>query len=87
MTIVFLLVMIFNVSLTSGAVNGFVLFAQVADSIDISAQGSIEFPKITEYLSFPYRLIYRLFNFNFFSLEPVRLSFGNLLPLLIYLGS
>ena len=67
--------MIFNVSLTSGAVNGFVLFAQVADSIDISAQGSIEFPKITEYLSFPYRLIYRLFNFDFFSLEPISFCF------------
>ena len=75
LTIVFLLVMIFNVSLTSGAVNGFVLFAQVADSIDISAQGSIEFPKITEYLSFPYRLIYRLFNFDFFSLEPISFCF------------
>ena len=32
-----------HINLTSDAVNGFVLFAQVADSIDINAQGSIEF--------------------------------------------
>ena len=75
LSIVFLLVMIFNISLTSGAVNGFVLFAQVADSIDISAQGSIEFTTIIKKLSFPYRLIYRLFNFDFFSLESLSFCF------------
>ena len=69
LTIVFLVVTIFNVSLTSGTVNGFVLFAQIADSIDISAQGSIEFPDVAKALSYPYRLIYRMFNFDFFSLE------------------
>ena len=75
LTIVFLLVMIFNISLTSGAVNGFVLFAQVADSIDISAQGSIEFTTMIKYLSFPYRLIYRMFNFDFFSLKSLSFCF------------
>ena len=69
LSIVFLVVTIFNVSLTSGAVNGFVLFAQIADSIDISARGSIEFPGAANVLSHPYRLIYRMFNFDFFSLE------------------
>ena len=75
LTIVFLLVMIFNISLTSGAINGFVLFAQVADSIDISARGSIEFTTAIEYLSLPYRLIYRLFNFDFFGLESLSFCF------------
>ena len=69
LTIVFLVVTIFNISLTSGAVNGFVLFAQISDSIDISARGSIEFPRPANALSHPYRLIYRMFNFDFFSLE------------------
>ena len=69
LTVVFLLVAILNISLTSGTVNGFVLFAQVADSIDISAQGSIAFSTTVRNLSRPYKLIYRLFNFDFFSLE------------------
>ena len=55
--IVFPIVMNFNVSLTLGAVNGFVLFAQMADSIDISARGSVEFPGAAKALSRSYRLI------------------------------
>ena len=63
------MVTIFNINLTSGTVNGFVLFAQISDTIDVNAQGSIEFPETAKTLSFPYKLIYRMFNFDFFSLE------------------
>ena len=69
LTIVFFVVTIFNISLTSGAMNGFVLFAQISDSIHIDAQGSIVFPELARMLTSPYHLIYRMFNFDFFSLE------------------
>ena len=67
--IVFIIVTMFNISLTSGAVNSFVLFAQISDSIDISARSSIVFPQEAKKLAHLYKLIYRIFNFDFFALE------------------
>ena len=65
----FLIITILNISLTSGAVHGFVLFAQIADSIDIRAHGTIHFPYKAKILSKLFELTYRMFNFNFFSLK------------------
>ena len=68
-SIVFIIVTVFNISIMSGGVNGFVLFAQIADSIDLTAQGSIVFPQTAKIFSYPYALIYRMFNLDFFALE------------------
>ena len=65
----FTIVLSFNISFTSGELNGFILFAQMSDSIDISASGSINFPMKLNIALYPYKLIYRMFNFDFFSYE------------------
>ena len=40
-TVIFITVLGFNISFTSGAVNGFILFSQLLDSLDIHAGGTI----------------------------------------------
>ena len=67
--IFFLVVAIFNISFTSGVLNGFILFAQISDTIDLNAGGTIGFPQSLETITYPYKLIYRMFNFDFFSLD------------------
>ena len=67
--IFFLVVTIFNISFTSGTLNGFILFAQMSDTIDLNAGGTIGFPQPLEIVTYPYQLIYRMFNFDFFSLD------------------
>ena len=67
--IFFLVVTIFNISFTSGALNGFILFAQMSDTIDLNAGGTIGFHQFVEFFTYPYKLVYRMFNFDFFSLD------------------
>ena len=67
-TVVFITVLVFNISFTSGAVNGFILFSQVLLSLNIDASGIITFPKqrqITE----GYQLLYGFLNLDFFSID------------------
>lgn len=73
LTVVFILVMIFNVSFTSGNFNGFILFAQIQDSLTVHGNGVIRTPPELQFLTSFHRLIYRFFNFDFFSIE--QLSF------------
>ena len=65
----FLVVTIFNISFTSGALNGFILFAQLSDTIDLNAGGTISLHQHVKFVTYPYKLIYRMFNFDFFSLD------------------
>ena len=67
----FMVVTIFNISFTSGTLNGFILFAQMSDTIDLHASGTINFSQPVEIVTYPYKLIYRTFNFDFFSLDPL----------------
>ena len=67
--IFFSVVTMFNISFSSGALNGFIFFAQMSDTIDMSAGGTIGFPEPVEIATYPYKLIYRAFNFDFFSLD------------------
>ena len=60
-TIVFFIVLFFNISFTSGAMNGFILFAQVVDLMNTNANGLILFPK-AKYLILASELIYGFFN-------------------------
>ena len=69
LTLLFLTVIFFNISFTTGTISGFIFFAQVIDSLAINAQGSVWLMdnniifKLTEV----YQFIYRFFNFDFFS--------------------
>ena len=68
LTVVFIVVMAFNINFTSGAVNSFILFGQLQDSLTVFGDGVIHQPSITFYFVF-YELIYRCFNLDYFSIE------------------
>ena len=69
--IFFFIINVCNIRFTSGAVNGFILFAQISDSMDVTASDSIDFPKVVYAASYPLKFIYRIFNLDFFGLEPL----------------
>ena len=73
-TLIFIIiVLIFNISFTSGTVNGFILFSQLLDSLDIHASGIITFSDATRHgisgFIQGYQVLYEFFNFNFFNSE------------------
>ena len=68
-TVLFLIVIIFSISFATGELNGFIFFAQMFDSVTISAQGFIQLPKVPNQAIGIARLFYRLFNFDFFRRE------------------
>ena len=68
-TVLFLVVIILNISFVTGELNGFIFFAQMFDSVTISAQGFIQLPKVPNQALGIARLFYRLFNFDFFRRE------------------
>ena len=71
LTVLFILVVTFNINFSSGALNGFILFAQVVDSLAISAYGMLEFQfaksKGLYQLTEVYKFIYRSLNLDFFT--------------------
>ena len=72
-TIFFIVTLNLNTKLTNGAINGFILFVQVADTMLIQGSSFIEFPTHVEYALEVYKFLTRIFNLNFFALN--RLSF------------
>ena len=70
-TIVFITVLIFNLNFTSGTVNGFILFSQVLNTLDVNASGLITFPPPIGILMEGYKLFYGPFSLNFFQIEPL----------------
>ena len=67
-TVVFITVLVLNISFTSGAVNGFILFSQILLSLNIDASGIITFPNqkvITE----GYQFLYGFLNLDFFTID------------------
>ena len=71
LTVLFLVVIVFNISFTSGAVNAFIFFAQVIDSLDILAKNFIWFPPWVFSLTRIHRFVYRSFNLDYFSVNPL----------------
>lgn len=66
-SIFFIIVIIFNISFTSGSLNGFIFFAQVSDLTSDLGESVVYFPyRNTQVL---YKLVYRTFNFDFFSIN------------------
>ena len=69
-TVVFITVLVLNISFTSGAVNGFILFSQLLGSFDLSAGGIIDFPQESlRDASQGYQIFYRFFNLDYFNSE------------------
>ena len=71
LTVLFLVAIVFNISFTSGAVNAFIFFAQVIDSIDTLANKFIRFQPWVFGLTKIHRFVYRMFNLDFFSVDPL----------------
>ena len=63
-TVLFLIVIMLNISFTTGELNGFILFAQMFDSVSTTAQGFIQVPELQAVTIA--RLFYLFFNFDFF---------------------
>ena len=68
-TVVFIIVLVFSISFTSGAVNSFILYSQLLSSLNIDASGIIVFPTAISNMMKGYKLIYGFFNLNFFQIE------------------
>ena len=72
-SVMFIVVIFFNVKLTSGAMNGFIFFIQFIDTMLLDANGFILVHPVTNIVMSIYQFIYRMFNLNFFTLD--KLSF------------
>ena len=70
-TILFVIVLVFNVSFTSGSINGFILFSQVLDTLYIYGSGVIKVSNSITFISWGYYIIYGFFGLNFFNVEPL----------------
>ena len=71
LTLVFAIVTALNISFTSGAINGFIMFAQIQDSLAVHGDGIIRSPSKTVNFVTVNAFIYRFFNFEYFSIEPL----------------
>lgn len=71
LTLMFIAIIIFNISFTSGALNGFIFFAQVIDSLALNAYdiSGIYSPQMASILMELYEFIYRIFNLEFFNIN------------------
>lgn len=69
LTLLFLVVIIFNVSFTSGNLNGFIFFAQMYVSISKVGESFITHPYQYSSISIVHRFVYKAFNMNFFDIE------------------
>ena len=68
-TIIFVLIIVFNISFTSGRMNGFVFYAQVVIHLRITADNFIPYP-------YPVHILHRIhyFIYFFFSFTPFKLD-------------
>ena len=76
-TILFIIVLIFNISFTSGGINGFILFSQLLDTLLLDASGAIEISSKIHSISWGYHVFYGLFSLNFFNIEPLSFCLWN----------
>ena len=69
LTLLFLIVILFNISFTSGNLNGFIFFAQMYDTISKIGASFITPSYQYSKISFLHRLFYKAFNMDFFDIE------------------
>ena len=68
-TIVFLVIIVFNITFTSGLVNGFIFFSQVVVMFHVSADDFIQFPPPVTTLNRILQMFYQTFNLNTLMLD------------------
>ena len=68
-TAFFIVVMVFNIKFTDGAINGFILFAQISDTMVITGNEFIHFPPHSKNGFLAYRFLTGIFNLKFFELD------------------
>ena len=70
-TLLFIAIIIFNISFTSGALNGFIFFAQVVDSLALNAFdiSGVYSNKLVTVLTKIHEFIYTIFNLEFFNIS------------------
>ena len=68
-TAFFIVIIVFNISFTDGAINGIVLFAQISDTLSITGNEIIQFPTYSRIGLKMYRFIIGIFNLNFFAID------------------
>ena len=73
LTLLYVVILVFNISFTNGNVNCFIFFAQLIDSLNIDANGSLEYPFYIQVIHGTLAFFHRPFNLNFFTFE--QLSF------------
>ena len=76
-TLLFLFIIFFNISFTSGDLNGFIFFAQVYDTISNVGGSFITHSDSYSKISVAIRLIYKLFNFDFFNTDELSFCLWN----------
>ena len=69
LTLMFIIIVAFDISFVSGEVNGFIFFAQVSDLLSITGNGFISFPKVAYLALKIIRSVYKFLNFDFFSVD------------------
>ena len=67
LTVLFVAVLVFDISFTSGSINGFIFFAQVVDLMSFKTSNSVSVFKPLEVLVYTYQIIYGFFSMEFFS--------------------
>ena len=72
-TIVFTFIIFFGINFNSGTLNGFILYAQIIDSLSITVNGAIVYTSTESVFRDIAHLVYSPFNLNFFKID--RLSF------------
>lgn len=70
-TIIFLIIIIFNVAFTSGSINGFIFFAQVVVMFHVSADDFIPLPTGVKIFNRILHFFYLIFNLNIFTLDEI----------------
>ena len=68
-TMVFITVLALNISFTSGAINGFILFSQLVYSLKIDESSLLMFPTGIKVMTYIYEVIYGFFNMDFFNVD------------------
>jgi len=66
---VFIVIIFFNISFTTGLVNGFLFYAQIVEWLHISDFLTVPFSKEATLLNHVHIFIYRMFSLNFFELD------------------
>ena len=69
-TILFLIVILFDIQLTTGALNGFIFYTQIGDSLSLTGNNFIIFPSPIQTLLKILDFIISMFNLKFFNAQP-----------------